>query len=911
MGKKNKGKKGDDSDEDVASVTATNIDLPKLSKKDKKKNRDQADEEIESSKTEKLSKKQQRKEMKEKNKNAEDSDDSGVEKKKKEASTDNPAAPKAGKKGKKGKKGKNKESSSEDEDVDNKFKHLQKLTESEEESEDEDVPVPVVKKGLSMAAALLEDDLASGSEDEEDKEIVKKVEEKKVEVKKEEEKKVEQVPKKKKGGRSAFLEELAADLNQVKLEEKADSDKEDSAKKSKKKTGRMTDKERKDLKKKERDEKDRLEAEAISKANKHETESEDEDNNSDEGSDSEKSSPKPVEPEPEQETVKVSRKDLKKLKKKLQAEEALKKEASMEGGGTEAFALSQAAQGRSDGLLANSLDIIVDGFTISTKGRNLFTNASLKIAFGRRYGLVGPNGMGKTTLLKHIANRSLNIPPNIDILICEQEVQADEETAIQVVLNADKRRLELIEEEKEIMALKKPSKDQLKRLNQIYDEMNALKTDAAEAKARRILAGLGFDAKMMERPSKNFSGGWRMRVSLAKALFMEPTLLLLDEPTNHLDLNAVIWLDNYLQHWKKTLLVVSHDQSFLDNICTDVIHLDMEKLFYYKGNYSQFKKMLLMKRKEQLKEFEKQERRIREMKAGGVSTKKAVNKQKEFLTRKQEKNMKNKGMQQEDNSGPKELLKRPKDYTVTFKFPEPNDLAAPILGLKNISFKYANQPYLFKGLDFGIDMSSRVCIVGPNGVGKSTLLKILLGDIEPTSGEVIRNRFLKIGRFDQHSADQFDCQLTPVEHLRNTYDLEYQECRKRLGSTGLAGFAHEIKIQNLSGGQKARVALCDLACRSPDVIILDEPTNNLDLESIDALSHAIKNWSGGVICVTHDERLIRETECELYIIENQVINRMDGDFEDYRKELLEELGEDIVNNPSAAAAFALAQSDSD
>lgn len=561
-------------------------------------------------------------------------------------------------------------------------------------------------------------------------------------------------------------------------------------------------------------------------------------------------------------------------------------------------------------MLANSLDIIVDGFTISTKGRNLFTNASLKVAFGRRYGLVGPNGMGKTTLLKHIANRSLNIPPNIDILICEQEVQADEESAIQVVLNADKRRLELMEEEKQIMALKKPSKDELKRLNAIYDEMNALKTDAAEAKARRILAGLGFDAKMMERSTKNFSGGWRMRVSLAKALFMEPTLLLLDEPTNHLDLNAVIWLDNYLQHWKKTLLVVSHDQSFLDNICTDVIHLDMEKLFYYKGNYSQFKKMLVMKRKEQLKEFEKQERRIKEMKAGGVSTKKAVTKQKEFLTRKQEKNMKNKGMQQESNNdGPKELLKRPKDYSVKFSFPEPNDLAAPILGLKNITFKYDNQQYLFKGLDFGIDMSSRVCIVGPNGVGKSTLLKLLLGDIQPTSGEVIRNRFLKIGRFDQHSADQFDTSLTPVEHLRKTYDLEYQECRKRLGSTGLAGFAHEIKIQNLSGGQKARVALCDLACRSPDVIILDEPTNNLDLESIDALSYAIKNWSGGVICVTHDERLIRETECELYIIENQVINRMDGDFEDYRKELLEELGEDIVNNPSAAAAFALLQSD--
>ncbi len=302
----------------------------------------------------------------------------------------------------------------------------------------------------------------------------------------------------------------------------------------------------------------------------------------------------------------------------------LKVEENVSKDGTENFSLSQANQGRSTALLENSLDIKVEGFTISTKGRNLFTNANLLVAYGRRYGLVGPNGMGKTTLLKHIANKSLNIPPNIDVLICEQEVQADEESAIQVVLNADKKRLELMAEEKEILALKKPSKEQLKRLNAIYDEMNAMKTDAAESKARRILSGLGFDAKMMEKATKDFSGGWRMRVSLAKALFMEPTLLLLDEPTNHLDLNAVIWLDNYLQHWKKTLLVVSHDQSFLDNVCTDVIHLDMEKLFYYKGNYSQFKRMLTQKRREQLKEYEKQERKIRELKAGGQSTKKAV-----------------------------------------------------------------------------------------------------------------------------------------------------------------------------------------------------------------------------------------------------------------------------------------------
>ena len=597
---------------------------------------------------------------------------------------------------------------------------------------------------------------------------------------------------------------------------------------------------------------------------------------------------------------------MKKLKKKINFNEEIKNEEANTG--TENFTLTQGNQGRSENLLENSLDIKIEGFSISTKGRNLFSNADLKISYGRHYGLVGPNGMGKTTLLKHIANRSLKIPTNIDLLLCEQEVQADDESAIQSVIKADIKRMKLMEEEKKILSSDNQSKEEVKRLNQIYEELNAMKADAADAKARRILAGLGFDKEMMERATKNFSGGWRMRISLARALFMEPTFLMLDEPTNHLDLNAVIWLDNYLQNWKKTLLIVSHDQSFLDNVCTDIIHLDQEKLFYYKGNYSKFKKMLVQKRKEQLKEYEKQEKRLKEMKASGKSSKQAETKAKESLTRKQEKNMKNKGMQKE-NDGPTELLKKPKDYIVKFKFPEPNQLSPPILGLKNVSFKYENQAYLFKDIDFAIDMESRVAIVGPNGVGKSTLLKLLMGDIQPTAGELVRNRFLKIGRYDQHSADQFDLNLTPVEHLRKYYNLDYQECRKRLGTLGLAGFAHEVKIGDLSGGQKARVALCDLTCKAPDVIILDEPTNNLDIESIDALADAISDYKGGVIIVSHDERLIRETDCRLYSIESQDIFALDGDFDDYRKDLLNSLGEEIIHNPSAAAAVATYDSD--
>ena len=283
-------------------------------------------------------------------------------------------------------------------------------------------------------------------------------------------------------------------------------------------------------------------------------------------------------------------------------------------------------------------------------------------------------------------------------------------------------------------------------MNAVYEEMRAVGVDAAEPKARRILAGLGFTTEMQNRPTKNFSGGWRMRVSLGRALYLEPTLLMLDEPTNHLDLNAVIWLDNYLQGWKKTLLIVSHDQSFLDNVCTDIIHLDMEKLFYYKGNYSMFKKMHLQKKKEQIKDYEKQEKKLKELKSQGASKKAAEKKQKEALTKKQEKNRAKLQKNQDEDSGPTELMMRPKDYIVKFRFPEPPPLQPPVLGLHNVTFGYDASKPLLKDSDFGIDMESRIAIVGPNGVGKSTFLKLLIGELTPQQGEQRKNHRLRIGR---------------------------------------------------------------------------------------------------------------------------------------------------------------------
>lgn len=614
---------------------------------------------------------------------------------------------------------------------------------------------------------------------------------------------------------------------------------------------------------------------------------------------------------------KLSHKEKKKMKKELEYQKQMDLLTKKGGQGHSElganFSVSQIQ--KTAGQLAameHAVDIKIDSFSIAAKGQDLFVNASLLIAQGRRYGLVGPNGHGKTTLLRHIAERLFDVPPSIDILYCEQEVVADETTAVKAVLRADTRCTELLAECKRLEEAqeKGTGEDVTDRLNEVYDELKVLGADSAEPRARRILAGLGFSAAMQDRATKDFSGGWRMRVSLARALFLEPTLLLLDEPTNHLDLNAVIWLDNYLQGWKKTLLVVSHDQSFLDNVCNEIIHLDQKRLFYYKGNYSMFKKMHSQKKKETIKEYEKQEKRLKEMKQQGQSKKQAEKKQKEVLTRKQEKNKgkpgKNAGMDDDDNAEPTQLLQKPRDYNVKFSFPDPSPLQPPILGLHSVSFAYPSQKPLFKNVDFGVDLNSRVAIVGPNGVGKSTFLKLLTGDLQPTVGEMRMNHRMKLGKFDQHSGEHLTAEETPAEYLMRLFDLPYEKARKQLGTFGLAGHAHTIRMKDLSGGQKARVALAELCLNAPDVIILDEPTNNLDIESIDALAEAINDYKGGVIIVSHDERLIRDTDCTLWVIEDQTINEVDGDFDDYRKELLECLGE-VVNSPSIAANAAVEQ----
>lgn len=590
------------------------------------------------------------------------------------------------------------------------------------------------------------------------------------------------------------------------------------------------------------------------------------------------------------------RKKLKEEQERVDREDEYQRAANPLDGSQ--FSVSQQSF-QEDANWENATDIHIENFTINAHNKLLFENASLHINAGGKYGLVGPNGQGKTTILKMIALGELKIPPKIDCLYVEQEVQADETRAVDAVLKADAERWALLEEEKfllaELEAKQDPALDD--RLNEVYEQLSTMNASAAEARARRILHGLGFDPDMQEKATQDFSGGWRMRISLAKALYVEPTLLMLDEPTNHLDLNAVIWLDDYLQKWKKTLLVVSHDADFLNSVCTEVLHLENRKLVHYKGNYDMFRELEKTKRKQAEKAWEKQQKQLRNLKASGKSSKKAT----EIVKKKREpgaRAQKSKALTSEEASAasePQNLLERPKEYIVKFSFPETTQVPPPILEVREASFRYGDGPYLFKNSDFGIDTSSRVCIVGPNGVGKSTLLKMITGEVRVTEGEVRRNPRVRIGVYNQHFVDKLPMGETPVEYLRRLFnDQTYQDARNLLGKVGLEGHAHEIKNRQLSGGQKARVVIAELILMRPHILILDEPTNNLDIESIDALCDAIREYDGGVVIVTHDARLIETTECVLWVCGDQDVVVFDGGFPAYRQSILDDLAKRAV-----------------
>lgn len=614
--------------------------------------------------------------------------------------------------------------------------------------------------------------------------------------------------------------------------------------------------------------------------------------------------------------VSISEKELKKRKEKEQlaayAIEQAKKEALRDD--RDAFTVvigskTSVLEGENDAD-ANVKDITVENFSVSARGKELFKNASVKISHGKRYGLIGPNGKGKSTLLKLLAWRKIPVPKNIDVLLVEQEVVGNERTALEAVVSANEELLKVRQEVADLQnTLASGEGDEndddagaAEKLTELYEKLQIMGSDAAESQASKILAGLGFTKDMQGRATRLFSGGWRMRISLARALFVQPTLLLLDEPTNHLDLRAVLWLEEYLGRWKKTLVVVSHDRDFLNTVCTEIIHLHDEKLQVYRGNFDDFESGYEQRRKEVNKSYEKYTKQVKIAKRTGSRTQQDKVKDK---MKHETKNAikKTKGKVDEDEPVA-EAPKKWRDYSVEFHFPEPTELTPPLMQLIDVSFSYPNrEDFKLSDIDVGIDMGDRIAIVGPNGAGKSTLLNLLAGDLVPSEGESRRSQKLRIGRYSQHFVDLLTMEETPVQYLLRLHpDQEgfskQETVRAKLGKFGLPSHNHTSPIAKLSGGQKARVVFTSISMSKPHILLLDEPTNHLDMQSIDALAEALDEFTGGVILVSHDSRLISrvcedEETSQIWVVEDGTVRTYPGSFEEYKEELQREIRAEV------------------
>ncbi|CBZ29828.1 putative ATP-binding cassette protein [Leishmania mexicana MHOM/GT/2001/U1103] len=573
----------------------------------------------------------------------------------------------------------------------------------------------------------------------------------------------------------------------------------------------------------------------------------------------------------------MTRKERKKIEKsEKQAEELrqLSKKANAVNGDTDnPFSVTL----ETDQIAEGSRNITFNKVSVSVNGKTLFKDTTVKLSAGSRYGLMGPNGRGKSTILRLLASRELPVQSNLDLLLVEQEQEftASELSAVDAVLQSHKKQKACADEAKALGAKAELSEAEMERLHFLEEELDIMGAAQADARARRILFGLGFPTEWHERPTSSFSGGWRKRIALASAVFIEPDVLMLDEPTNHLDLNAVIWLESYLTkaysetaRRPKTLIVVSHDAGFLDEVCTHMVHVENYMLNYYRGSYSSFNEQLQQRHQELDKKYESVAKTIRDKKRNGMS-----NAQVEVWIKDQV------------NSGRLDplFLEKRRDYTVNFPFPDPPELRdGCVCKLDSVSFNYPGGPVLFQNVSCALWTDSRITLCGPNGIGKSTLLNLMTGVLEPTAGYITLNRQVRIGRYNQHFVDKLPLEKTPVECIQALGIPEEDKARRLLGSFGLEGIVHKNQIATLSGGQKARVAFAAISAESPHFLLFDEPTNHLDVESIDALCTAIRNFEGGVLVVTHDARLIESTEMQIWVAGDKNVMPFNGSLDDYK-----------------------------
>ncbi|KAL9258267.1 ABC transporter F family member 1-like protein [Drosera capensis] len=527
-----------------------------------------------------------------------------------------------------------------------------------------------------------------------------------------------------------------------------------------------------------------------------------------------------------------------------------------------------------------SRDIRIESLSLTFHGHDLIVDSELELNYGRRYGLLGLNGCGKSTLLTAIGCRELPIPDHMDIYHLSREIEASDMSALEAVICCDEERIKL-EKEAEILAAQDDGGGEA--LERIYERLESMDAATAEKRAAEILYGLGFTKAMQAKKTRDFSGGWRMRIALARSLFMKPTILLLDEPTNHLDLEACVWLEETLKNFNRILVVVSHSQDFLNGVCTNIIHMQNKKLKLYTGNYDQYVQTRSELEENQMKQYKWEQEQIASMKEyiarfGHGSAKLARQAQ-----------SKEKTLAKMERGGLTEKVSR--DKVLVFRFADVGKLPPPVLQFVEVTFGYTPENLIYKSIDFGVDLDSRIALVGPNGAGKSTLLKLMTGDLAPLDGMVRRHNHLRIAQYHQHLAEKLDMNLSAMQFMMKEYTgVEEEKMRGAIGKFGLSGKAQVMPMKNLSDGQRSRVIFSWLAYRQPHLLLLDEPTNHLDIETIDSLAEALNEWDGGMVLVSHDFRLINQVAHEIWVCENQTVTRWEGDIIDFKEHLKRKAG---------------------
>nr|DAD32694.1 TPA_asm: hypothetical protein HUJ06_011545 [Nelumbo nucifera] len=462
----------------------------------------------------------------------------------------------------------------------------------------------------------------------------------------------------------------------------------------------------------------------------------------------------------------------------------------------------------------------IESLSVTFHGHDLIVDSELELNYGRRYGLLGLNGCGKSTLLAAIGCRELPIPDHMDIYHLTREIEASDMSSLQAVISCDEERLRLEKEAETLAAEDGGGGDTLER---IYERLEALDASTAEKRAAEILYGLGFNKKMQEKKTRDFSGGWRMRIALARALFMNPTILLLDEPTNHLDLEACVWLEETLKKFDRILVVVSHSQDFLNGVCTNIIHMQNKKLKLYTGNYDQYVQTRAELEENQMKQYKWEQEQIASMK--------------EYIARFGHGSAKL-ARQAQSKEGLTEKVVR--DKVLVFRFTDVGKLPPPVLQFVEVTFGYTPDNLIYKNLDFGVDLDS---------AGKSTLLKLMTGDLVPLDGMVRHHNHLRTAQFHQHLAEKLDLEMSALQFMIKEYPgNEEERMRAAIGKFGLTGKAQVMPMKNLSDGQRRRVIFAWLAWRQPHMMVL------------------------------------------IWVCENQTVTRWEGDIMDFKQHLRSKAG---------------------